>query len=71
MTARKLFQNIYERIKLSLDEICVLLDMLTLVKGNKLMTIEEGHEHLTEEFKQSDVTEKTISVLLKRKVNFF
>lgn len=68
-TARKLFQNIYERIKLSLDEICVLLDLLTLVKGNKLMTIEEGREHLAEEFKPSDVTDKTISVLMKRKVS--
>ncbi|CAF0980842.1 unnamed protein product [Brachionus calyciflorus] len=75
MTARKLFQNIFERVKLSLDEICVMLDLLTIVRANKLMTAEEGREHLEDELKGGDGPEKSqkenfekkVSVLLKKK----
>ena len=64
ITARKFYQNIHERIKLAFDEVCVLLDCLTIAKAEKLMAVETA---LFNEDPVSDVSDKTLSVVLKKK----
>lgn len=45
----------------------VLLDVLSIVRANKLMTIETGTEYLTE-YRNNEATDKTLNLLLKKKV---
>ncbi len=55
---------------MSYDEICVLLDCLSIAKADKLMTLEMDRKHLvtSNEEKPLDVTDKTLSLILKKKV---
>ena len=58
------------QIRLSLDEVSVLLDCLTIAKADKMLGIETCREpvSLIDE-KPVDVSDKTLNVVLKKKVN--
>lgn len=66
--ARKFYQNIHETVRLSYDEVCVLLDCLAIARADKLMTLEMDRKHMvTNEDKPIDVSDKTLSLILKKK----
>lgn len=67
--ARKFYQNLHETVKLSHDEVCVLLDCLSIARADKLMTLEMERKHLSSasEEKPIDVSDKTLSLILKKK----
>lgn len=65
--ARKFYQSLHETVKLSYDEVCVLLDCLSIARADKLMTLESERKHIISEEKPIDVSDKTLSLILKKK----
>ena len=57
-------------IRSAWDEVCVLLDCLTVARADRLMFIdmEKKHVSLNEE-KLIEVSDKTLSLVLKKRVN--
>jgi hypothetical protein len=57
-------------LRLSYDEVNALIDCLLIARADKMMSFEIGRENYlpVSDEKQSDVSEKTMSVILKRKV---
>lgn len=69
---QKFYQNIYERVRSSLEEVSVLLDCLTIAKANKLIGLESGREHLLSQSlddKHAENVDKALNILLKKRVN--
>ena len=56
--------------RLSYDEVCVLLDCLSISRLDRLMSLEMDRKHLvsSSEEKPIDVSDKTLSLILKKKV---
>ena len=56
-------------LRLSYDEVCVLLDCLTIARADKFMTLDTEKKILTpsSEEKPIEVSDKTLSLVLKKK----
>jgi hypothetical protein len=73
LTADKFYRNIYDKVKLAYDEVCVLLDCIAISTDEKqLIKLETGREHLSiaqyNEDKPNEFTDKTLVLILKKRM---
>ncbi len=63
----------FANVRLSYDEVCVLLDCLSIAKADKWITLETDRKNVipSSEDKPIDVSDKTLTLVLKKKVYKF
>ena len=63
----------FTNVRLSYDEVCVLLDCLSIAKADKWITLETDRKNVipSSEDKPIDVSDKTLTLVLKKKVYKF